>query len=114
MATRVDLIHRALRNLGALPQGQSPNAEEYQSVSDIVDSTIAELDKRDIVYVADVDNLADEFLVPLGHIVAWNAASEFGAASDAALAALAQQAELRLQKMESVRPTRQIAQSDYF
>lgn len=114
MATRSDLIYRALRNLGALPQGQSPSAEEYQSISDIIDWTLAELEKRDIVYVKDVDNLEDEFVQPLGHIVAWRAAPEFGAASDIALATLASQAELHLLKMESVRPTRQIAEGDYF
>ena len=114
MATRSDLIYRTLRNLGALPQGQTPSNEEYQSISDLIDWTIAELEKRDIVFVKDVDNLEDEFVQPLGHIVAWRAAPEFGAASDQALAALATQAEMSLQKMESTRPTRQIAESDYF
>src|SRR5512139_2948825 len=114
MATRADLIYRALRNLGALPQGQSPSAEEYQSISDIIDWTLAELEKRDVVYVKDVDNLEEQFVQPLGHIIAWRAAPEFGAAQDQSLAALATQAEQHLQKMESVRPTRKIAESDYF
>lgn len=114
MATRSDLINRTLRNLGALPQGQSPSAEEYQSISDIIDWTLADLEKRDIVFVKDVDNLEDEFVQPLGHIIAWRAAPEFGAASDQALAALATQAELYLKKMEATHPTRAIIESDYF
>ena len=46
---RTALIHRVLRNLGALPQGQSPSAEEYQSIDDLIDPTIANLDVRNIV-----------------------------------------------------------------
>lgn len=114
MATRSDLIYRALRNLGALPQGQTPSAEEYQSISDLIDWTIAELEKRDVVYIKDVDNLEEEFVLPLGNIVAWKAAPEFGAASDQTLLALATQAELYLKKMESRRPTRELIEGDYF
>ena len=91
----------ALTNLGALPQGASPAAEEYESVSDLVDALIAELNARDIIYIANVDQLEDQFLVPLGHMLAWRAAPEFGAASDQALAALATQAELNLKEMDN-------------
>jgi hypothetical protein len=59
MKNRTDLIHRALRNLGALPQGKSPDAEEYQSLSDLVDAMLDELDKRNIIYIPNVDLLAD-------------------------------------------------------
>jgi hypothetical protein len=116
MATKTDLIHRALRNLGALPMGQSPSAEESQSLSDLIAGLLAELEARDIVYIRDIDTygLEDKYLQPLGHILAWRAAPEFGAASDAALATLAVQAELHLRNMESGRPTFQIAESDYF
>ena len=98
MKDRTDLIHRALRNLGVLPQGTAPNAEEYQSVSDLVDGVLAELNARDIIYIPSADLLEEEFLQPLGHILAWRAAPEFGAAADQALAALAEQAELRTQR----------------
>src|SRR4029078_3043760 len=114
MANRTDLIYRALRNLGALPQGQTPSNEEYQSISDLIDGMLAELAKRDIVYVKDVDHLSEHFLQPLGHILAWRAAPEFGSAADQALAALAVQAEMPLKSMEAARYTREIAESDYF
>jgi hypothetical protein len=116
MATKTDLIHRALRNLGALPMGQSPSAEESQSLSDLIAGLLAELEARDIVYIRDIDTygLEDKYLQPIGHILAWRAAPEFGAASDAALATLAVQAELHLRNMESGRPTYQLAESDYF
>jgi hypothetical protein len=114
MADRQDLIYRALRNLGALPQGQAPSAEDYQSISDLIDWTLEELQYRDVVYVADVDNLEDRFVQPLGHIIAWRAAPEYGAASDQALAALATQAELHLKNMEATRQTYEIFPGQYF
>ena len=113
-ATKSDLIYRALRNLGALPQGQSPSNEEYQSVSDLITGMLAELEKRDVVYVKSVDHLEDEYLQPLGHILAWRAAPEFGAASDAALAALSVQAEMTLKNLDAVRYSGQIGESQYF
>jgi hypothetical protein len=108
------LIYRALRNLGALPQGQAPSAEDYQSLTDLVDSMLVELEARDVVYIADVENLDDKFLQPLGHILAWRAAPEFGAGSDQALAALSVQAEMHLKQMESVRPDYTIFGGQYF
>ena len=116
MANKTDLIHRALRNLGALPQGQSPSAEDSQSISDLIAGMLSELEARDVLYIRDIDTygLEDKYLQPLGHILAWRAAPEFGAASDQALAALATQAELHLRNMESARYTGQIAESTYF
>ena len=102
MKTRTELIHRALRNLGVLPQGTSPNAEEYQSISDLIDGMLAELQARDIVYIKNIDLFEEKYLQPLGHILAWKAAPEFGAASDQALAALSQQTEEHLNEMERV------------
>lgn len=77
---------------------------------------LAELEARDVLYIKDIDTfgLEDKYLQPLGHILAWRAAPEFGAASDAALATLATQAEIHLRNMESVRPTYKIAEGQYF
>ena len=79
--------------------GQAPSAEEYQSVSDLIDATVDELESRNVVFIPDVDKLEDRFFVPLGHIIAWRAAPEFGAAADASLAALSVDAELTLKEM---------------
>jgi hypothetical protein len=99
MKNKTDLIHRALRNLGALPQGQAPSAEEYQSLSDLVDAMVDELNKRNIIYLPRINSFDDGYLVALGHILAWRAAPEFGSADDASLAALAERAELDLREM---------------
>jgi hypothetical protein len=100
--------------LGALPQGSAPDADTYQALSDLVDSMLTELEARDVVYVADVDALDDKFLQPLGHMLAWRAAPEFGAGSDQALAALSVQAEMHLKQIESVRPDYTIFGGQYF
>lgn len=116
MATKNDLIYRALRNLGALPQGEAPDNDTVEALSDLVDGLLAEMERRDVVYVPDIDvyGLEDHLLQPLGHILAWRAAPEFGAANDQALAALATQAELHIRNMESQRPTYKIAEGQYF
>ena len=96
------MIYRALRNLGALPQGQAPDNDTYAAVGDLVDGVLAELEARDVIYIPDIDTygMEDKYLQPLGHILAWRAAPEFGAASDQALAALATQAEIQLKEMD--------------
>ena len=63
---------------------------------------LAELNARDIIYIKNIDLLEEKYLQPLGHILAWKAAPEFGAASDQALAALSQQTEEHLNEMERV------------
>ena len=77
---------------------------------------LAELEARDVLYVQDIDKygIDDKYLQPLGHILAWRAAPEFGSANDQALAALATQAELHLRNIESDRPTYKIAEGQYF
>jgi hypothetical protein len=63
MKTRTELIARALRNLGALPQGQTPSVEASQSLDDLIDSMLAELDARDILSV-DPDQDFEEEVSP--------------------------------------------------
>ena len=93
------LIHRALRNLGVLPMGQIPSAEEYQSIDDLIDPMVENLRNRRIADIANVDILEDEFFLPLGHILAAVAAPEFGQAQDQAIWALKERAEIDLRFM---------------
>ena len=53
MKSRDDLITRALRNLGALPMGQAPSAEEHASMDALIDPLLTSLSARDVVYVED-------------------------------------------------------------
>ena len=82
-----------------MPQGQSPSAEETQSISDLIDVTVANLRNRNIAKIDDVDYLEDEFFIPLGHIVAAAAAPEFGQEQNQAIWALKERAELDLKYM---------------
>lgn len=77
---------------------------------------LSELEARDVLYIQDIDTygLEDKYLQPLGHILAWRAAPEFGAASDIHLATLATQAEMHLRNMESARYTYQIGENTYY
>ena len=96
---RTALIHRGLRNLGVLPQGQSPSAEEYQSIDDLIDPMVENLRNRNIAKIGDVDHLEDEFFLPLGHILAAVAAPEFGQEQNQAIWALKERAEINLKYM---------------
>ena len=94
---RTALIHRALRNLGVLPQGQAPSAEESQSIDDLIDPMIANLVERNIMMRGiDPDYIEDEFFLPLGHILAAVAAPEFGQEQNQAIWALKERAEIDL------------------
>jgi hypothetical protein len=112
--SRTDLIERALRNLGALPQGTVPNAEESQSMDDLIEPVLASLSERNIVYVPDPDQIPEQWFEALGHCLAWAAASEFGAASDVALAAKCQKAELDLRIMQAQPPTYETLKTEFF
>lgn len=102
--TRVQVVNRALKNLGVLPQGQTANNEDFQSVNELVDGIVEGLIQRDIYYLIDVDATPEEVYIPLGHILAWAAAPVFDMQDDVALAAFAEKAERDLQVMGSKRP----------
>jgi hypothetical protein len=105
--TRTDLVHRALKNLGVLPQGQTPSAEEYNSVNALIDPMTEELIGRDIVFIEDVDAIEERYFLALGHVLAGQAAAEFGMQNDQAIAARMVKAEHDLEKIASTRPTYQ-------
>ena len=105
--TRKDLVYRALKNLGVLPSGQNPSDEEYDAVNDIADSVVEDLVERDVYFLQDIDAVPENAFLPLGHVLAWAAASEFGMLGDQALAAKSQRAEMDLQIIQSTRPTYQ-------
>jgi hypothetical protein len=112
---RTDLIHRTLRNLGVLPQGQSPSAEEFQSISDLIDSTLAELKTRQVTLVdIDADKIEEEFFLPLGRIMAAVAAPEFGQDQNQAIWALKERAELDLKKMTAARYSGVVLENTYY
>jgi F420-0:gamma-glutamyl ligase len=105
MQTRVDLVHKALKNLGVLPQGQTPSAEEYNQVNALVEPMIEDLAGRDVITLASTAVFEDKHFLSLAHVLAGHAQSEFGMQNDQALTARAIKGELDLQRIAAVRPT---------
>lgn len=105
--TRSDLIERALKNLGALPQGQTASAEDSQSMDAFIDPLIETLNQRGIVYIGDSENIPDEYFLPLGECLAFVASPEFGASLDPARLNMSgrPKAEDDLKCIQSARPT---------
>jgi hypothetical protein len=113
--TRTDLIHRTLRNLGVLPQGQSPSAEESQSIEELIDPTISELRARNVSLVdLGPDHFDEETFLPLARIMAAAAAPEFGQEQNQAIWALKERAELDLKKMTAARYSGVVLQGQYY
>src|SRR6185369_13666654 len=115
--TRIQLVYRALRNLGALPQGQTPSDEEKDSIDDLIDPLFAQLKGLEIVTVRDPNNIDDDVFLDLGHILADAARSEFGSlgtADSTELAALAEKAKTNLKTIKARRATYATLRADYF
>ena len=102
---RQELVYKALRNLGVLPQGQAPGDEEYNQVNDLVDPMIEDLIYREIVFIENVEAIEDRYFLSLAHVLAGFAQSEFGMQNDPALTARAIKGEQDLQRIAATRPT---------
>lgn len=51
--TRLDLINRALTEIGKLESGQTASAEDVATVDELVDPMIEDLSARQVIHVAD-------------------------------------------------------------
>lgn len=114
--TRADLVVRALRVLGQIGEGQNPGAEDVATVDQLVDPTLLELAEREIVTIADSDEIPSESFLALGYVLALKAAPEFGVLGQELLdiTAFAQKAEADLLDMTRSRPTYQPQEISYF
>jgi hypothetical protein len=115
--TRTDLIRQALQELGLLASGQTPPPEDSEAVDEHVDGVLAMLSRRDIVTVDDVDDIPEEWFLPLATILGDASASSFGMAGLPASASNRDpvgDAERMLREIEYGRPTYEAARSEYF
>ena len=112
--TRQELIYKALRNLGVLPQGQAPGSEEYNQLDGLVDPMVEDLIARDICFIEDVDAIDEKYFLSLAHVLAGHALSDFGMQNDAALTARAVKGERDLHNIFSTRPTYQVLEVQPF
>lgn len=118
--TRVELIDRALENLGILVEGQSPTDTQRQKVDRIVDSHLAELRVEDIVYIADYGTsdppqggeFPAEYFLALANTLAWAAAPSFSLAGDPSLKVLDDIGRDALRRLTRVPRTRRALKCD--
>lgn len=83
MKTRQDLIKRTLELLNVIGSGQAPDAEDVQTIDDLIDGRLKELNRSNVMYFGDYDRFEDEFIDPLATILGDTAAPDFGQARDA-------------------------------
>lgn len=78
MKTREDLIKRTLELLNAIAAGQTPEAEDVQTIDELMDGKLEELSIREIAFFPDKDQFDEFYIDPLAIILANTAAPGFG------------------------------------
>lgn len=80
--TMQDLITETLANLGVLSAGQPIDPEDYNYVSEKLDSIFRKLAGLEIVFVADENNIPGIWFSDLADVVAGECATKFGLSGD--------------------------------
>lgn len=80
--TRQDIQFKTIAILVGGDVGQTPSAEDADTIDGYIDSVIAELSTDGTIYIADPDDLDDSLFVTFCKLVANAAAEEFGAQSN--------------------------------
>jgi hypothetical protein len=110
--TRTDLVTRVLEVMGVAAAGQSPSAEDVDLVDRQIDSVLASLAARDIVYVADPDAIPLSVFQHVAVLVADEVKSDFGLVQIPNNDPNADTQALRL--MAAGRPSYAVLEADYF
>jgi hypothetical protein len=117
--TRRQLIDQVLGNMQVLAPGQTPADEDVQRVDGVIDAVLDSLNAREIVYVSDpgtpgpLDGAIEAAIfLPLAHCVAKEAGAGFGLGADAALSALAAEAERHLKTITKPPRSRKLLRID--
>jgi hypothetical protein len=101
--SRQQLVDRALRILGVVPAGQTPDADDREVVDAFVVPLLARLDGEGITTIPDPEAIPAAQFLDVAILLAAAAAADFG------LAALPQddptKSEIRLRTIVSVGPT---------
>lgn len=91
--TRRQLCDQAVGNLGVLATGQTPEPEDIDKIDGFIDPMLATLAAREIIYIAEPEEIELAVFLPLADCLANAAAVGFGLGGDPKLFALAQIAE---------------------
>lgn len=111
MYTREQWILGALQELGVVGAGQSASAEDAKTVSDRIDSLIADLAIRSVWIVGSTDHIDAEAFNHLCILLAQVVAGQFGQQGDESVRLLA---EARLRHLKQQDLSGQPQQTDYF
>lgn len=114
--TTSDLLQEVLENLGVLAAGQTPEQEDLARVSEKLPSIISTLGATEVVYIPDINNIPDEWFIPLSNCVAYYCKAKFGITGEAAQQVDQdyQVALLQFRVMNRGRPTYEAMKSDPF
>jgi hypothetical protein len=109
--TRDELIERAATDLGLVQPGEALSSEDHDTLDNLVDPLIAQLNADRIVYIQDADDINVDVFLPLASLLANQAGPAFGSPiNDAAL--MRDHATLR--RINSADPTYEVMKADYF
>jgi len=78
MASQLDFVTAVLEELGVRDPGQPVSAEDKDIIVRRIGPKVAELNVRNIAYIADTDDISDEYFLPFVKIMAADCAKAFG------------------------------------
>jgi hypothetical protein len=109
--TRAQLIERAGINLGLVQPGEALSSDDYNTLDNLVDPVIAQLNADHIVYISDTDEIDVAVFIPLAAVIANMAGPSFGAPiNDDALT----RDQNTLRRINATQPTYAPLKVDYF
>lgn len=101
MPTRQDLIRETLKKLNAIAAGQSPEAEDVETIDESLDGLLIEAGINVGIYFNTSDDIDKEFIDPLATIIANGNAPGFG------------QPQNEVSRMAAINRLRYLRPSDY-
>lgn len=108
--TSSQLALKALERLSVLGGGQDAPPEDFATAKDAIAPMLAELAARDVIYVADPEDIDDAYFYALADRLAIEIAPSFERAAPVSL----EDAEARLRRLVASGPTYSVAKGLYF
>lgn len=121
--TTEQLIYRALTELGRLYVGDAPADEDYDTVEELVEPLVDQLNAQEIAYIDDINAIEPKWFLPLARLLAVEASRSFGNDAISTLItsnraanvdALRDREHLVMREIAAARPTGEVLESDYF
>jgi hypothetical protein len=114
--TQSDLIIQILKDLGAVPDGLTPQPENIATVEVNLPSILAEMAALEFVYVPDPNSVPDEWFLSLSAYCAYELRKSFGVTGEEAdqLKLGRDDAIKKLKAITRGRPTREPLRTEYF